>query len=499
MNWCEHGMNRRISVKKYISCLLTLLLLGALSAQAWADAPTGSVQKGYLPAWSTALAERGSGEGGTAPQEADLRPVRIGLRYGDTGDRRADLSIKRGTGFSLGSFDENNTFQPLCSFEETELFVQADASWHLLIGEGGLSPLEAMAGAAEVGGFVGHFADGFHVLWGSFPTREEAEAALTGYALDGVCYAAPEGAELVCGRGILWYSEREETLGILAEGDSTPITAFGGDRYSGGFAFPIVNGSMQVVNVVALEEYVKGVLPYEMSASWPLEALKAQAVCARSYVVFRRDEYGDYGFDVTADTRSQMYRGLTAASERCNEAVDATRGELLRYQGELCETYYFSSDGGATENCRHVFGYDRPYLCGKLDPFEQAVDVSNNSWEIYRSSTELQSWLAGKGYEIGPVTEVEASYSDFGNVIALQCADAEGVSVTLDGRISYTGLGLDSCRFTVSGDGRGYRFTGRGWGHNCGMSQWGAYAMAQKYGYSYEDILGFYFTGATIG
>jgi stage II sporulation protein D len=194
-----------------------------------------------------------------------------------------------------------------------------------------------------------------------------------------------------------------------------------------------------------------------------------------------------------------MYRGLTAASERCNEAVDATRGELLRYQGELCETYYFSSDGGATENCRHVFGYDRPYLCGKLDPFEQAVDVSNNSWEIYRSSTELQSWLAGKGYEIGPVTEVEASYSDFGNVIALQCADAEGVSVTLDGRISYTGLGLDSCRFTVSGDGRGYRFTGRGWGHNCGMSQWGAYAMAQKYGYSYEDILEFYFTGATIG
>ena len=69
----------------------------------------------------------------------------------------------------------------------------------------------------------------------------------------------------------------------------------------------------------------------------------------------------------------------------------------------------------------------------------------------------------------------------------------------LNARKSYTGLGLDSCRFTVSGDGKSFRFSGRGWGHNCGMSQWGAYAMAKEYGYSYEDILGFYFTGATIG
>lgn len=491
---------KRYSAKKFISYLLTLVMLGSFSVSAWADAPTGAEQKGFLPAWSTDLPERGSGgDGFQALQEADLRPVRIGLRYGDTGERRADLSIKRGTGFSLGSFDESNAFQPLYSFEETELFVLVDSSWHLLIGEGGLSPLEAVARAEEVGGFVGHFADGFRVLWGSYPSWEDAEAARAEYALDGVAYAAPAGAVLVCGREVLWYSEREEPLGIMAQGDGTPVTAFSGDRYSGGFAFPVVNGRIQVVNVVALEDYVKGVLPYEMNASWPLEALKAQAVCARSYVVFRRDEYGDYGFDVTADTRSQVYRGLTASSAHCNEAVDATRGQLLRYQGELCETYYFSSDGGATENCQYVFGYDRPYLCGKLDPFEEAVNVSNNSWEIYRSGQEIQSWLAGKGYEIGPVTEVEAIYSDYENVIALRCADADGVSATLKGRISYTGLGLDSCRFTVAGDGRGFRFTGRGWGHNCGMSQWGAYAMAQKFGYSYEDILGFYFTGATIG
>ena len=493
-------MNIQSLAKKIISYLLLVLLVGVCSASAWADRPESRQEKGLMPAWSTQLTERrDASQEPVTPQGADLRPVRIGLRYGDTGDRRAALSIKRGTGFSIGSYDEANTFQPLCSFAEKEIAILADTSWHLLLGESGMSPLDAMTMAEDVGGFVGHFADGFRVLWGSFASWEEAETLIAASGLDGTVYAAPEGAVLVCGSRILWYSERPETLGVMAEGDITPITAFGADRFSGGFAFPVVNGSIQVVNVVDLEDYVKGVLPYEMSASWPLEALKAQAVCARSYVVFRRGEYGDYGFDVTADTRSQVYRGLTASSDRCNEAVDETRGQLLRYQGELCEAFYFSSDGGATENCEHVFGYQRAYLCGKLDPFEVAANVSNNNWVITRSGQELQTWLAGKGYVLGPITEVEASYSDFDNVTALRCTDAEGVSVTLNARKSYTGLGLDSCRFTVSGDGKDFRFTGRGWGHNCGMSQWGAYAMAKEYGYSYEDILGFYFTGATIG
>ena len=493
-------MNRQSLTKKIISYLLFLLLVGAFSASAYADPPADKQIKGLIPAWSTQLAERtDAGHEYVPPQSSDLFPVRIGLRYGDTGDRRAALSIQRGTGFSIGSYDEANIFQPLYSFEETRLEILADSSWHLLLGESGMSPMDAMAMAEEVGGFVGHFSDGFRVLWGSFESLEEAESVISTTDLDGMIYLAPEGSVLVCGRRVLWYSERTDTLGIMAEGDVTPVTVFNGDRFSGSFAFPVVNGSIQVVNVVDLEDYVKGVLPYEMSASWPLEALKAQAVCARSYVVFRRGEYGDYGFDVTADTRSQVYRGLTASSDRCNEAVDETRGQLLRYQGELCEAYYFSSDGGATENCVHVFGYSRAYLCGKLDPFEAAAHVSNNNWEITRSSQELQTWLAGKGYVLGPIAEVEASYSDFGNVTALHCTDAEGVSVMLNARKSYTGLGLDSCRFTVSGDGKSFRFSGRGWGHNCGMSQWGAYAMAKEYGYSYEDILGFYFTGATIG
>jgi len=493
-------MNTRSTEKRIISCFLSLLLVGMFSTVAWADYPTGNQKKGFLPAWSTQLEEpkTETKEPAVSPSD-DLRPVRIGLRYGDTGDRRADLSIVHGTGILIGGFDETNTFQPLSSFDETEIAILADSFWHLLIGESGMSPLDAVAKAEEVGGFVGHFADGFRVLWGSFASWEEAETAISSTDLNGTVYAAPEGAVLVCGRGMLWYSERRETLGLMADGTDAPVTVFGGDRFSGGFAFPIVNGSLQVVNVVPLEDYVKGVLPYEMSASWPIEALKAQAVCARSYVVFRRGEYGDYGFDVTADTRSQVYRGLTASSTQCNEAADATRGQLLRYQGELCEAYYFSSDGGATENCKHVFGYERPYLCGKLDPFEASINVSNNSWAISRSSRDLQTWLADKGYLIGPVTEVEASYSDFGNVTVLRCTDDDGNCVTLDGRRSYTGLGLDSCHFTVTGDGHGFRFTGRGWGHNCGLSQWGAYAMAKNYGYSYEDILGFYFTGATIG
>ena len=91
-----------------------------------------------------------------------------------------------------------------------------------------------------------------------------------------------------------------------------------------------------------------------------MEALKAQAVCARTYAVYNQNAYEAYCFDLTDNTESQVYRGTTWATERTDAAVDATRGELVRYEGEVCEIYYFAADGGATEDGRYVFDTDRP-------------------------------------------------------------------------------------------------------------------------------------------
>lgn len=268
--------------------------------------------------------------------------------------------------------------------------------------------------------------------------------------------------------------------------------------YRGGFECVLKEDLISVINYVDLENYVKGVIPYEMSSYWPTEALKAQAVCARTYGIYNLNSYAEDGFDLTDDTRSQVYKGRRDADELTDAAVDSTAGQIVRYKGEPCEVYYFSSDGGATEDSTNVFSVEKPYLAGKTDPFESAVDFSLSSWEFEFSGEQLATVLNNSGYIIGVVTKIYPSISHNGNVVALHFYDDYGLSVSIEGRRCYTVLGLHSCNFDVVGIEDGFRFVGSGWGHNCGMSQWGAYAMADVYGYNYEDIIRFYFTGAYV-
>ena len=268
--------------------------------------------------------------------------------------------------------------------------------------------------------------------------------------------------------------------------------------YLGGFECILNDEQLTVINYVKLEDYVKGVVPYEMSAYWTFEALRAQAVCARTYAMYNIDSYADYGFDLTDDTRSQVYRGTLDADSTTDDAVDSTSGQLLRYNGELCEIYYFSADGGATEDGKNVFSTDKPYLAGKTDPFEAHADHSFETWTIELSGQEIQHRLNNAGYEIGKVCDIYPVMSKTGNVVALHFYDEEDRVVTIDGRRCYTVLGLHNCRFQIVHSSGDFSFSGSGWGHNCGMSQWGAYAMADTYGYNYEDILRFYFTGAYV-
>ena len=180
-------------------------------------------------------------------------------------------------------------------------------------------------------------------------------------------------------------------------------------------------------------------------------------------------------------------------------AADSTAGQFVRYHGQLCEVYYFSSDGGFTEDGANIFGFDQPYLVGKTDPFEPALDFAVMRWNRWRSGDWIADQLQKKGYEIGSVVKLEPTYSELGNVIGMRYIDAQGNCADLQTRDAYTILLLDSACFTVEPEDEGFRFTGKGWGHNCGMSQWGAHAMASVYGMTAEEIIGFYFTGAYIG
>jgi stage II sporulation protein D len=148
-------------------------------------------------------------------------------------------------------------------------------------------------------------------------------------------------------------------------------------------------GSLNVVNALALEQYVKGVMPNEVPASWPVEELKAQAVAVRSIAL--TGGVDGNGFDLYSDTRSQVYEGLESEAPQTNDAVDATRGQVVTYEGEVAQTFYSACSGGHTESVVNVFGTAIPYLVGVPDPYDYHCPL--HKWKLRFSGPEISSRL----------------------------------------------------------------------------------------------------------
>ncbi len=151
---------------------------------------------------------------------------------------------------------------------------------------------------------------------------------------------------------------------------STPLQ-LGGHAYRGSFSVDVVDGKLRAIDVVGLEQYLWGVVPSEMPYSWSPEALKAQAVVARSYALATRNVAAPY--DLYSDTRSQVYRGVAAEKPSTTAAVNATAGQVVLYAGEVAKTFFFSTSGGRTANVGDVFGGSAeplPYLVSVPDPYD---------------------------------------------------------------------------------------------------------------------------------
>ncbi len=148
-------------------------------------------------------------------------------------------------------------------------------------------------------------------------------------------------------------------------------------------------GALNVVNALALEQYVKGVMPNEVPPSWPVEELKAQALAVRSIAL--TGGVGGNGFELYDDTRSQVYEGLESEDARTNGAVDATRGQVVMYGGEVAQTFYSACSGGHTESVVNVFGTAIPYLVGVPDPYDDACPL--HTWTLRFTGTEISSRL----------------------------------------------------------------------------------------------------------
>ncbi len=156
-------------------------------------------------------------------------------------------------------------------------------------------------------------------------------------------------------------------------------------------------GALNVVNALAVDQYVKGVIPNESPPSWPTEELKAQAVASRSFALTAG--VGGNGFDLYADTRSQVYKGLESEYSTSNAAATATRGQVVMYGGKVAETLFSACSGGHTESIQNVFGGTAiPYLQGVPDPYDGECPL--HTWTLKFSgpeiSSKLSSYLKGK-------------------------------------------------------------------------------------------------------
>src|SRR5580765_2658518 len=210
--------------------------------------------------------------------------------------------------------------------------------------------------------------------------------------------------------------------------------------YRGSVQVDVVSGKLRAINFVGLEQYLYGVVPSEMPFSWAPEALKAQAVVARSYALATRRTGA---FDLYPDTRSQVYLGIEHEKPSTTAAVDATAGQVVLYEGQVAKTFFFSTSGGRTASAEDVWGESVPYLVSVPDPYD-SISPHHTWGPVAFTGATLAKRLKMKGRIMDVQTELNSS----GRVKTLTVVGSQG-TLTMPGASVRQRLGVQSTWFTV--------------------------------------------------
>jgi stage II sporulation protein D len=392
---------------------------------------------------------------------------------------------------------------------------------------------------------------GYGVDEGFMPVRELHSVGGFTVRADGERVAVSGGGQA--------YTFSDGSVGQIMGSDGD-FVVLGGEKFRGVMEFIPLGGRISAVNVLSIEEYLFGVLPAEMSPSFQMEALKAQAVAARTYT-FRQMRFGashrSQDFDICDTTCCQVYRGAANEHERTTEAVFATYGLMLFYDGVPIIANYFSSSGGATENSEDVWTEALPYLrsvneisehnpriwdrhvtwaqltaaasrgnagIGSVNGIsvsrlgasgrvlELTLHGANGTWAVPRSVgvrglfSDAGGTLPSRNFQITgaqhttPNVTISDGWQEYTAPLnSFQAIDGNGAVSTVHHAYVFDGTNtrrIDSVP-TVAHGGNGITINGRGWGHGVGMSQMGAEGMARE-GFEYMDILTHYYTGVEI-
>lgn len=390
-----------------------------------------------------------------------------------------------------------------------------------------------------------HYSGNYEVYVGIFSSESEMKNASG--KLDGVTYVYPNGSNVLVefNNQVIFSYDSIENIDFYTGN----IINYNTKPYRGAIRIKRSQSSdLTVINYLDLEKYLYGVVPKEMPVEWSLEALKAQAIAARNFAVMHLGDYEALGFDLTNDINSQVYGGVEAENIRSNQAVDETKGLLLKYDDYVAATYYHSNSGGQTESVENVWQSEIPYLKGVSDEYSE--NVKNSSWEKTYTLSQISLQLNNAGYDVGRIYDVvPVSISENNRVLELLFKGTKddvvlekgetrkifgyfdiksmwfdvkkGNEVRIVNNTKYYTDGITSQKIiTASGikdlssynaydvyDGESLRsietnisnitFKGKGFGHGIGMSQWGAKVMAER-GHTYEDILLHYYSGTYL-
>ncbi|MCZ8347719.1 MAG: SpoIID/LytB domain-containing protein [Leptospiraceae bacterium] len=275
------------------------------------------------------------------------------------------------------------------------------------------------------------------------------------------------------------------------------IFSYNGSRYRGEISIePTSNGPI-VLNLVPLEKYLLAVVPSEMPNSWPEEALKAQAICARTYVIREMLNKVNQAYDVDVSTTSQVYGGVDKEHPRTTKAVEETEGTLMLYGNEPIHAFFHSNAGGMTEKPENVWGgKSLPYL----DHIESEYDkyAPNYSWNDKIKFSDADRLFEKEG--VGKIESILVLGRNLSQRVELVEIIGEKGSRKIKGpdfRKIVGNTKLKSLKFGIKKEADGFFMKGLGNGHGVGLSQWGAHGMAED-NFNYRKILKHYYPGMEL-
>ena len=299
------------------------------------------------------------------------------------------------------------------------------------------------------------------------------------------------------GNGRVQVGSLKSAQPIYIEPAKDTLLTWNDNLYAGKLAVVPAQNTFILVEHADLETYLYGVLPYEMSYSWPLEALKAQAVAARTYTLKTLENVKNKYFDLYSDVRSQMYKGGGKQYPSVKTAVDATKSKVLTYNGKLFYTYYHGNCGGATDD---VTSWNPTATSIKpLSGASCAYDSHSKSfsWKQDIAPSKVKNYAAQVGLSGNLKTLKVIHKTHTGRATQFLLRTTKGSKVVSCNKFRLA-TGLKSCKITkISLHANSVHFEGHGYGHGIGMCQDGANGMA-KAGKTYEQILHQYYPGSKL-